>query len=227
MTPNFMETQMAHNHSNGARVQPDTMQKQKTGTTVMAFCGDGVLVLACDSRTSQGSYIANRCSFKIETISPSMSLLRSGATAHTQYAAEYLRTNIHYRELLDSEKPCVKHTAAILRNFLYENRQYLQGAIILGGVDDEGPHVYQIPLGGALLERDIAVGGSGSVFISAFIDEHYREGMNKEDAIDFAKAAVTHAMSRDGSSGGVVRIRTIDLEGKSEDYTFTGDEVRQ
>ena len=68
--------------------------------------------------------------------------------------------------------------------------------------------------------------GSGSTFIYAFCDAKFRPGMNKEECVEFVQQgilssyqnlysipALSHAMSRDGSSGGVVRIGIIDKSG--------------
>ena len=41
----------------------------------------------------------------------------------------------------------------------------------------------------------------------------YREGMSRQEAEDMVKEALALAMSRDGSSGGVIRICTINAEG--------------
>jgi 20S proteasome subunit beta 1 len=37
--------------------------------------------------------------------------------------------------------------------------------------------------------------------------------MSKKECQDFVKTAISHAMARDGSSGGVIRLVTIDKTG--------------
>ncbi|KAJ3262047.1 Proteasome subunit beta type-1 [Boothiomyces macroporosus] len=82
--------------------------------------------------------------------------------------------------------------------------------IIIGGWDPvNGPSVYSIPLGGSLHKRPFAIGGSGSTFIYGYCDAHYRENMTREEAIDFVKNSISLAMSRDGSSGGTIRLAII------------------
>jgi 20S proteasome subunit beta 1 len=63
-----------------------------------------------------------------------------------------------------------------------------------------------------------SIGGSGSTYIYGHVDATYREGMTKEEAQDFVKKAISHAMARDGSSGGVIRIVTIEESGVSREY---------
>jgi hypothetical protein len=48
-------------------------------------------------------------------------------------------------------------------------------------------------------------GGSGSAYIYGFCDKHWRAGMSEADCHAFVVRAVSHAMARDGSSGGARR----------------------
>lgn len=88
----------------------------------------------------------------------------------------------------------------------------------------EGGQVYEVPLGGACVRLPFAVGGSGSTYIYGFVDSAYRPGMSKEECITFVRAALSHAMARDGSSGGVIRTVTIDKDGVSRDFV-AGDKL--
>ncbi len=73
--------------------------------------------------------------------------------------------------------------------------------------------VYGIPLGGTLVKQPYATSGSGSTYIFGFCDANFKENMTKEEAEDFVVKALTLAMVRDGSSGGVVRMAVIDKQG--------------
>ena len=55
--------------------------------------------------------------------------------------------------------------------------------------------------------------GSGSTYIYGWVDHAYKEGMSRAECEAFAVRAVSLAISRDGSSGGVVRLVTIDSKG--------------
>ena len=68
------------------------------------------------------------------------------------------------------------------------------------------------------------IGGSGSTYIYGFCDRMFKPGMNKEECITFVRTALSHAMARDGSSGGVIRTVCITKDGV--DRTFTaGDKL--
>lgn len=63
----------------------------QTGTTIMAVTYDGGVVLGADSRTSTGSYVANKAADKITQLTQNVYICRSGSAAHTQAIADYVR----------------------------------------------------------------------------------------------------------------------------------------
>ena len=87
------------------------------------------------------------------------------------------------------------------------------GIIVAGWDKHKGGQVFAIPVGGGLLPRPFAIGGSGSTYIYGFCDAYYRPGMNAQQCEEFVAKALCHAMARDGSSGGVIRTVRIDEAG--------------
>lgn len=79
--------------------------------------------------------------------------------------------------------------------------------------------MYTITLGGSCLELPFATGGSGSIFIAGLLDAEFANGMDMAAARNLAKKACSHAMCRDGSSGGVIRTVVISADGVDRDYT--------
>lgn len=104
----------------------------------------------------------------------------------------------------------------------------MAGIIVAGYDDRKGGQVYNIPLGGSCIQQAYSIGGSGSTYIYGYCDDHYRTGMTKEETQAFVKKALAHAMTRDGSSGGVIRMVTIDKNGAKRDFVDHNDlPVRQ
>ncbi|OQS02285.1 eukaryotic initiation factor 4E [Thraustotheca clavata] len=187
-----------------------------SGTTIIAVKYDGGVVLGADSRTSTGTYVANRVSDKLTAIHDRIYCCRSGSAADTQALSDYVRYFVasHADELEGDALPKVHTAATLFRKMCYENKDRLMAGIIVAGYDNvKGGQVYSIPLGGALVEQDVAIGGSGSTYIYGFIDAHWRPNMTKEECLEFVQKALSHAMARDGSSGGVIRTVTIDANG--------------
>jgi 20S proteasome subunit beta 1 len=107
-----------------------------------------------------------------------------------------------------------------MRRLIYNNKDQLQAGVIVAGWDPvDGGSVYTITLGGSCLQLPFATGGSGSIFIAGLLDAEFRPNMTKEEARALAKKGCAHAMTRDGSSGGVIRTVAITSEGVDRDYT--------
>lgn len=75
-----------------------------------------------------------------------------------------------------------------------------------------------------MIKQKFAIGGSGSTYIYGHVDAAFRENMTKEEAQQFVRKAISHAMARDGSSGGVIRMVVIDKTGVSREY-IPGDQL--
>ncbi len=78
--------------------------------------------------------------------------------------------------------------ANLMKSICYNNKDNLMAGIIVGGWDPyEGGQVYEIPLGGTLMQQKFAIGGSGSTYIYGLVDATYREGMSKDECKEFVK----------------------------------------
>eukprot|EP01119_Soliformovum_irregulare_P003151 TRINITY_DN13471_c0_g1_i1.p1 TRINITY_DN13471_c0_g1~~TRINITY_DN13471_c0_g1_i1.p1 ORF type:complete len:218 (-),score=33.83 TRINITY_DN13471_c0_g1_i1:38-691(-) len=188
--------------------------EHRMGTTIMAAVFDGGVVMGADSRTTTGSYIANRVTDKITPVYDNIFCCRSGSAADTQAISDYvtLYLNLHGNEL--GEQPEIKTAAALFQTLCYQNKNALQAGIIVAGYHPRtGGEVYTIPLGGALVKSPWTIGGSGSSYIYGFCDTNFRDGMTKQEAMDFVTRAISLAITRDGSSGGVCRLCIIDKTG--------------
>lgn len=196
-----------------------------TGTSIIAVEFDGGVVLGADSRTSTGIYVANRVSDKLTQVHDTIYCCRSGSAADTQAVADYARRYLaDYAIELDGP-PSVKAASTLFRAICYNNKNALMAGIIIAGYDpEEGGQVYAIPLGGTCVRQKVAFGGSGSTYIYGWVDERYRPGMNRDECIQFVRDALSHAMARDGSSGGVIRTVCIDKNGAQRDFV-AGDKL--
>lgn len=82
-----------------------------------------------------------------------------------------------------------------------------------------------IPLGGSCIKMPWAIGGSGSTFIYGLCDSEFREGgMTRSEAHRLVQLALSHAMARDGSSGGIIRTVTVTEGGNEREYV-PGDQL--
>eukprot|EP00128_Syssomonas_multiformis_P011064 Colp12_sorted_trinity150504_noHs@17573 len=196
-----------------------------TGTSIMAVEFDGGVVIGADSRTTTGSYIANRVTDKLTKVTDYIYCCRSGSAADTQAIADIATYYLNIHAVEHEEQPLVKTAASIFQQFCYSNRDGLSAGIICAGWDKRnGGQVYTIPLGGMCLRQPFAIGGSGSTYIYGHCDAQFKENMTQAECEKFVSDALALAMSRDGSSGGIIRLGIITKDGVTR-KTILGNQL--
>jgi len=190
----------------------------------MAITYDGGVLLGADSRTSSGVYVANRVADKIWPISKNIFALKSGSAADTQFLLQITKNYVSQFAIEYGDLPLVKVATRVLQQYQYEYKDHLSAALIVCGVDNvDGPQIYSVGIGGTVSRQNITLSGSGSAFIYGYCDTNYRPGMSREDAKQFVKNAITLAMHRDNSSGGIIRLMDITREGFRREYISNDD----
>ena len=156
------------------------------GTTIMAVQFNGGVVMGADSRTSTGSYVANRVTDKITKVHDQIFCCRSGSAADTQAIADIVNYYMRLHEIQIGEAPKVSTAANIFSELCYSNRERLLAGIIVAGWDrHNGGTVYNIPLGGSIHRESFAIGGSGSSYIFGYCDSNYNPNFTKEECVQF------------------------------------------
>mmetsp|Transcript_6592 Transcript_6592/g.9928 ORF Transcript_6592/g.9928 Transcript_6592/m.9928 type:complete len:215 (-) Transcript_6592:23-667(-) len=199
--------------------------EESTGTTILACVYDGGVILGADTRTTTGSYVANRVTNKIRPLHDCIYACCSGSAADTQAIAAYVNYFLSAHSVEIGRLPTVKTAAKLARRLCYENKDQLLAGMIIAGWDPvEGGSIFEIPIGGTVIKQRFAMGGSGSIFLYGFADANYKDDMSREEAKAFISKALSHAMARDGSSGGCIRLMTIE-KGTVEREFIPGDQL--
>nr|AYV89111.1 proteasome subunit beta type-6 [Tetranychus truncatus] len=190
---------------------PDYLKHpHKTGTTLMAASYDGGIMIAADTRTSTGSYVAGRLTDKLTKLTDKIYCCRSGSSADTQAIAAIVKYHLSFYEEEIGEPASVGVAANIFRDLIYQYKYSLTAGIIVAGWDKrDGGQIYSISLGGMLKRLPVAFGGSGSVFIMGYVDSNFKPNMTRQECRDFLVKGITLAIHRDGSSGGCARLANI------------------
>eukprot|EP01083_Nonionella_stella_P080069 219824_1 len=189
----------------------------QTGTTIVAIQYKDGVILGADSRSSVSStYVANRLTDKLQPLTDNIFILRSGSSAHTQNVGDYVQHYLNNMSQELDEPPRVRTAAQLIQSICYANKEWMSASIIIAGWDKyEGGQIYACPLGATLAKNvPYALGGSGSSYIYGYIDANFKSNtMEHDEARTFVRKAISHAIFRDGSSGGVVRTISITKNG--------------
>eukprot|EP00823_Brevimastigomonas_motovehiculus_P009248 TRINITY_DN8913_c0_g1_i1.p1 TRINITY_DN8913_c0_g1~~TRINITY_DN8913_c0_g1_i1.p1 ORF type:complete len:258 (+),score=60.72 TRINITY_DN8913_c0_g1_i1:65-838(+) len=196
-----------------------------TGTSIMALSYKGGVVMGADSRTSSGDYVVNRVTDKLTFVHDSICCARSGSAADTQAVADIVAYYLNAHSVELNKPPLVKTAAALFQDMVYGYKDRLLASIIVAGWDkEEKGSVYTVNLGGATIKSAFAIGGSGSTYLWGLCDELYKPDMSEDECKKFVIKALSHAMARDGYSGGCVRVAVINDKGVKREMV-TGDKL--
>ncbi|MFB6170793.1 MAG: archaeal proteasome endopeptidase complex subunit beta [Haloarculaceae archaeon] len=190
---------------------PDTVNKTGT-TTVGLTTADGV-VIATDMRASLGGrFVSNKNVQKVEQIHPTGALTLVGSVGGAQSFIRSLRAEVNLYEARRGEHMSMNALATLAGNFA-RGGPFFAINPILGGVDEEGHHVYSIDPAGGVMKDDYTVTGSGLTVAYGTLEREYRDGMTNEEAKTVAAAGVKAAVERDTGSGNGVYLAEVTDEG--------------
>ena len=188
----------------------------KRTTTIGVVCKDGV-ILASDTRVTMGFYVAHKLGKKVYKIDDHLGMTIAGTVADAQRVVDILTANAQlYRINLNRPMP-VNSAARLVANLLFSARYVpLATQVLVGGVDDTGPHVFNLDPFGSLTEEKSVSTGSGSPIAYGILEDKYKENMPVVEVLPIVVKAVNAAMKRDVASGNNYNVIVIDENGYRE-----------
>lgn len=188
----------------------------KGTTTIGVVCRDGV-ILASDTRVTMGYFVAHHKGKKIYQIDEHLAMTIAGNVADAQKAVDILKANAQLYRLNYERLMPVNTAARVLANLLFSARYApLVTQVLVGGVDNTGPHVYAIDPFGSITEEKCASTGSGSPIAYGILEDKYNEDVKIKEFISIVVKAVRSAMKRDTASGDSFDVVIIDENGIKE-----------
>lgn len=194
-------------------METDSKFVQKTGTTTVGLRTAEGVVLGADRRASLGGrFVSNKNSTKIEQIHPTAAVTLSGSVGGGQSFIRRLRAEANLYEARRGEPLNIRALAQTAGHLI----QGTQSMPLLGGCDEEGPHVYQLDPAGGVLESEYTASGSGTQLAIGALERSYNEDLTLSEGVTVASEAVQSAIERDTASGNGITIACV----TSEDVTI-------
>jgi proteasome beta subunit len=187
-------------------------QETKTGTTTVGLKTSEGVVLATDMRASLGRMVSSKDVQKVEEIHPTGALTIAGSVSAAQSLISSIRAEVRLYEARRGEDMSMQALSTLLGNFLRSGAFYIVQPI-LGGVDEEGPHIYSIDPAGSILEEEYTVTGSGSQYALGVLEQEYNEELSIEEAKTVAARSIKSAVERDLASGNGINVCVVTEDG--------------
>lgn len=192
-------------------MQADGDVTESGGTIVGITVMDGVLLMA-DTRSSQESIVGSETVSKIVHVHPTAVL---GSTDHGGAARAFikrLKGRVDRYEVDRGEPMPISALGAFaareIRSTAAPGKTF-----VLGGVDNDGPHVLTISSDDGVAESKYAAVGSGRQLVYAVLDEVDIASLSMEDGRQVASRAIETAITRDIETGGRIQLAEITEEG--------------
>jgi len=188
----------------------------KGTTTIGVVCKNGV-ILASDTRVTMGFYVAHKLGKKVYKIDDHLGMTIAGTVADAQKVVDILTANAKLYRINLNRPMTVKSAARLVANLLFSARYIpLATQVLVGGVDDTGPHVFNLDPFGSITEEKSVSTGSGSPVAYGILEDKFREDMTVDEALPIVLKAVNAAMKRDVASGNSYNLTVIDKNGYRE-----------
>jgi proteasome beta subunit len=188
----------------------------KGTTTVGIKCTDGV-VLATDRRVTAGFFIANKRGRKILQIDDRIYATIAGVVADAQMLIDAIRAQVKYLKVATKQPLTVRAVASLISNLLFSSRYFPYIVqVIVAGVDDEGPRMFNVDFFGTMTDERYIATGSGSPLALAVLETRYRSDLKVKEAISIAVEAIKAAMKWDPGSGEGFDVAVISRKGVEE-----------
>jgi proteasome beta subunit len=201
---------------------PEDAPTSKTGTTTVAIATDDAVVMAADRRASLGGrFVSNKDVEKVEQVHPSAAVTLSGSVGAIQLFARSVRAEAALYETRRGESPSMEALGTLAGNLI----RGVPAQILLGGVDDDGPALFELDAGGSVMPTDYAASGSGMQVAYGHLEDAHGGVSGVEDARAVAARAVGSASERDTASGNGITIAAVTRDGVETDTVADAQEV--
>lgn len=146
---------------------------------------------------------------KIHYIAPNIYCCGAGTAADTENITLLISSQLELLRLATRTQSRVVSAMTILKRRLFQYQGHISAALVLGGVDVSGPHLYTIYPHGSTDKLPFVSMGSGSLHAMAVLESGYKDDMTKEEAIKLVQNAIRAGIFNDLGSGSNVDICVI------------------
>ncbi|KAA0007525.1 MAG: archaeal proteasome endopeptidase complex subunit alpha [Thermoplasmata archaeon] len=159
----------------------------KRGTTTVGLKYKDGAVLIVDKRITS-RLIEPESIEKMFQIDDHIGCATSGLVADARVLVERARIDAQVNEITYNRKIEIKTLVRRLCDFKQTYTQYggvrpFGTALLIAGVDDSGPRLFSTDPSGAMIEYKATSEGAGRDNVIAYFEKHYREDIDKDEAI--------------------------------------------
>ncbi|KAL6784641.1 PBB1 [Auxenochlorella protothecoides x Auxenochlorella symbiontica] len=181
----------------------------KTGTTIAGIIFKDGIVLGADTRSTSGSTVADKNCEKIHFIAPNIYCCGAGTAADTENVTGMVSSQLELHRYGTNRESRVVTALTLLKSHLFKYQGHVSAALVLGGVDFKGPHLFTIYPHGSTDSLPYCTMGSGSLNAMSVFESGFRDDMDQASAVELVTRAIRAGVYNDLGSGSNVDICVI------------------
>lgn len=185
-----------------------------TGTTLVGVVFKDGVILATDTRSTMGSTVADKNCFKLHRLAPNIYAAGSGVAADTAHSSSMVESALTLHRYDTGRDSRVVTAVTMLKSHLTRYQGHIVAALLVAGVDHNGPHLFDIYPHGSVDCLPFATMGSGCLAAISVLEAGYKDNMSKEQAIQLVTEAIRAGIFHDDASGSNIDIMIITKDGK-------------
>lgn len=197
----------------------------KTGTTIAGIIFKDGVVLGADTRATDDTVVADKNCAKIHYITDNIYCCGAGTAADTEKITQMISSQLELHKLNTGRTPRVVTANCLLKQMLFKYHGMISAALVLGGVDPTGPHLYSIWPHGSTDKLPYVTMGSGSLAAMAVFEDRYKPNMSREEAMALVRDAIAGGIFNDLGSGSNIDLCVLTKD--KVDYVRPFDECNQ
>ncbi|MCA9750322.1 MAG: hypothetical protein KC414_14525 [Romboutsia sp.] len=199
----------------------------KTGTTIVGIRYKTGVVLCADTRSTSGPIVADKNCEKIHFISNKIMCCGAGTAADTRRVTRMASKELQLFSYRLLKNPYISHCERIICDYLHSYGGQIGAALVLGGIDLNGPKLFSISPNGYSTSLEFTSMGSGSIAAISVLENEFKKNLSKEEAINLGCKAVKSGILNDLYSGSNVDVCVIDISGVEEFRNYWKVESRK
>uniref|UniRef100_A0A6B2E411 Proteasome subunit beta n=1 Tax=Phlebotomus kandelakii TaxID=1109342 RepID=A0A6B2E411_9DIPT len=197
----------------------------KTGTTIVGIIYKDGVILGADTRATEGPIVSDKNCEKIHFLAKNIYCCGAGTAADTEMTTKSIASQLELHRLETGRVLPVVAAKSMLKQMLFRYQGYISAALVLGGVDASGPHIYSIYPHGSTDELPYATMGSGSLAAMAVFEARWRPDLPEEEGKKLVRDAIAAGVFNDLGSGSNVDLCVIRRD--STQYLRTYEEANE
>lgn len=182
---------------------------RKTGTTIAGVVFAGGVVLGADTRATSGTVVFEKECEKIHYIADNIMCCGAGTAADTEHTTMLISSKLQLHRLATGRESRVATSLNMLKQTLFKYQGHVSAALVLGGVDFHGPHLYTVYPHGSTDRLPFVTMGSGSLAAMAVFESGFKDDMTEQEAKDLVYKGISAGIFNDLGSGGNVDLCII------------------